>query len=221
MGECAMKRSLILVAAITAILVVSLVVHAQDTYGALHGKVLDQEGKPLEGATARAEELANHYLAEAKTKKNGEYAMSGLRQGRYKVMLIVNGRIAMTIGEKDAEAIFVSSDRDEPANFDLRKVPASALASAPLAPVVDPNKGKSKAEIEAEKKNKDEMRSAFTTGLAALKAQNYDEAVKQLQVASQKDATQPAVFGNLGVAYLMSKKYNEAIEAFRKSIALN
>src|SRR5215813_3352060 len=100
MGECAMKRSLILVAAITAILVISSAVHAQDTYGGLHGKVLDQEGKPLEGATARAEELANHYLAEAKTKKKGEYSKAGLRQGSYKGMLIVNGKIVMTIGEK-------------------------------------------------------------------------------------------------------------------------
>src|SRR5215471_7512375 len=117
-------------------------------------------------------------------------------------MLIVDNKIVMTIGEKESEAIYVVPNRDEPANFDLRKVPAAALAAAPDAPPLDPNKGKSKAEIEADKKKNEQVKSAFGAGVAALKAQNYDEAIKQLQIASEKDPTQPSVFGNLGVAYL-------------------
>jgi len=216
-----MKRSLSLIAVVSAILIVSTIGHAQQPQGSLHGKVLDQDGKPLQGAIARAEELANHYIGESKTNKNGEYSIVGLYQGRYRVMLIVNNKILMTIGEKDSEAIYVVPDRDEAANFDLRKVPAANLAAAPTAPPADPNKGKSKADIEADKKKNDEVKSAFGAGVAALKAQNYDEAIKQLQIASEKDATQPAVFGNLGVAYLGAKKYEDAIVALRKSIALN
>lgn len=219
-----MKRSLSLIAVVSAILVVSTIGHAQDLSqgkGSLHGKVLDQDGKPLQGAIARAEQFANHYIGESRTNKNGEYSIVGLYQGRYKVMLIVNNKILMTIGEKDSESIYVVPDRDQGANFDLRKVPAAALAAAPDAPPADPNKGKSKAEIEADKKKNDEMKSAFGAGVAALKAQNYDEAIKQLQIASEKDATQPAIFGNLGVAYIGAKKYDDAIVALRKSIALN
>src|SRR5215813_2421829 len=122
-----MKRSFSLITVVSAILIVSTSGHAQQPQGSLHGKVLDQDGKPLQGAIARAEELANHYIGESKTKKNGEYSIVGLYQGRYRVMLILNNKILMTIGEKDAEAIFVVPDRDEAANFDLRKVSATAL----------------------------------------------------------------------------------------------
>src|SRR5262245_7638179 len=144
-----MKRTLILIAAISAIVVFSGLVHAQVTgNGGIHGKVLDQDGKPLQGAIARVEELANHYRAEGKTGKNGEYSIVGLYQGRYKVTLILNNRLVMTIGDKDTEAIFVSANRDEPANFDLRKVAPEVLAAAPVAaPGPDASKGKSKAEI--------------------------------------------------------------------------
>jgi tetratricopeptide (TPR) repeat protein len=208
--------------AVSAIFIFSGVVHAQQyVQGSIHGKVLDQDGKPLQGARVRAEELANHYFGESMTNKTGEYSIPGLYQGRYKVMLIVNGRILMTLGDTAADSIYVAGNRDEAANFDLRKLPAGALAAAPPAPASDPNKGKSKAEVEADKKKNDEVKSAFAAGVAALKAQNYDEAIKQLQVASEKDAAQPAVFGNLGVAYLFARKYDDAIVALRKSIVLN
>src|SRR5215471_6636150 len=124
---------------------------------------------------------------QSKTNKHGEYSIVGLFQGRYRVLLIVNNKILMTIGEKDAEAIYVVPDRDEAANFDLRKVPAANLAAVFSAPPAEPNKGKSKADIEADKKKNDEVKSAFGAGVAALKAQNYDEAIKQLQIASEKD----------------------------------
>jgi tetratricopeptide (TPR) repeat protein len=215
-----MRRSLSLIA-VSAIFIFSGVVHAQQyIQGSIHGKVLDQDGKPLQGATVRAEDQANRRFGEGKTLKNGEYAIPGLYQGRYKVMLIVNGRILMTVGDNPADAIYVAGNRDEAANFDMRKLPAGAAAAAPLAPN-EPGKAKSKAEIEADKKKNEEVKSSFNAGVAALKAQNWDEAIKQLQMASEKDPTQPAVFGNLGVAYLFAKKYDEAMVALRKSISLN
>lgn len=215
-----MKRNFSLIAVVSAILIVSTTGHAQDlsqTFGSLHGKVLDQDGNPLQGATVRADQNASHLIGEAKTKKTGDYNIAGLYLGRYKVMLIVNNRIVMTVGETDADAVYIVQDRDIAVNFDLRKVSAAALAAAPDAPAL----AKTKADIEAQKKKNEEVKSAFGAGIAALKAKNYDEAIKQLQLASEKDATQPAVFGNLGVAYLSTKKYDDAITAFRKSIALS
>jgi tetratricopeptide (TPR) repeat protein len=217
-----MRRHLNFIAIVSIIFIASTVARAQviTTQGGLNGKVLDQDGKPLQGATVRAQQKANNYIGEGKTNKNGEYTIVGLYTGTYKVILIVNGRIVMSRGETDSDAVIVSGDREEVANFDMRKVAASALANAPVAPEADPNKGKSKAEIEANKKKNEEMKSAFAAGVAAMKAKNFDEAIKQLQLAAEKDPTQPAVFGNLGVAYLNTKKYPEAIEALRKSIAL-
>src|SRR4051794_7591002 len=115
-----MKRSSILIAALSAIFTLSTVVHGQviQTQGTLQGKVLDPDGKPLQGASVRAQQLANNYIGEGKTNKNGEYSIVGLYTGQYKVMLIVNSRIMMTRGDTSANAVIVSGDRDETVNFD-------------------------------------------------------------------------------------------------------
>src|SRR5262245_52121721 len=67
--------------------------------GSIHGKVLDREGKPLQGAVVQIENISTHQIDEAKANKNGEYSISGLYQGQYKVTAIVNGKAAMVKGQ--------------------------------------------------------------------------------------------------------------------------
>ena len=197
-----------------AVVLVPVIVFAQQIgqEGSISGKVLGRDGKPLQGAAVRIENTSVNQIDEVKTNKNGGYNITGLLQGKYKVTLIVDGHAAMVRGETTGDDIYVVTGQEQTVNFDMRK----ALATPPpdVAPLFA-NKGK------VDKKASDEMRAAFAAGMAALKAQNYDEAIKQLQLASEKDPSQAAVFGNLGLAFLRSKKYGDAVEPFRKSIALN
>jgi Flp pilus assembly protein TadD len=183
--------------------------------GSIQGKVLDRDGKPLAGAAIRIQNIAVNQVDEAKTNKNGGYTITGLLQGKYKVALIVDGKPVMARGETTGDEVYVNADSEQTVNFDMRSAPAVAPTNVPPAP------GAGKGKSAAEKKADQEMRAAFNAGMAALKAQNFDEAIKQLQLAAEKDASQAAVFGNLGLALVRVKKYDDAAAAFKKSIALN
>jgi Flp pilus assembly protein TadD len=205
------------IAGFVAAVLIPVSLFAQTDSGSIQGKVLDREGKPLPGAIARVQNTSTNQIDEAKTNKNGGYSIAGLYQGKYKVTLIVDGHAAMVRGEAVGDDIFVNSGQEQTINFDLRKAPATPPPDVAPAPANAANKGKS----DADKKASAEMRAAFNAGMAALKAQNLEEAIKQFQLAGEKDPSQPAIFGNLGLALLRSKKYDDAAAAFRKSIALN
>ena len=201
---------------VAAVFLIPVIGFAQGVgQGTVQGKVLDRDGKPLQGAVLRMENTGTHQLDETKTNKNGAYSLSGLFQGKYKVTLIVDGHAVMVRGDVVGEDLFVNGLQDLTVNFDMRKAPSTPPPD--VAPVRAANKGKS----DADKKADAEMRTAFNNGMSAMKAQNYDEAIKQFQLAAQKDSTQAAVFGNLGLALLRTKKYNDAADALRKSLALN
>ena len=196
----------------------ALPVHAQIGSGSIRGKVLDREGKPLQGAVLRVEHLGTHQTDDAKTNRNGDFSISGLFQGQYKVSLLVDNRIVMVRGEGAGNAIYVGDGRDSSVSFDMRNAPAEPIAAAPAAPPLPPPKDDK--EREAQKKAIEEVKNAFAAGLAALKEKNFEEAVKQLQTAGEKDPTQNTVFANLGIALSNLKKYDDAVAAFRKSLAL-
>jgi Flp pilus assembly protein TadD len=203
--------------AVVALIPVTL--FAQVGEGSLVGKVLDRDGKPLQGAVVRIQNVSTNQIDQAKTTKTGNYSIDGLYTGRFKATLIVDGQDLITIGEGQGDYVFVSSGQATTLNFDMRKIAAAVPPKAPpsAAPAKADNKGKS----DSDKKTDQEMRAEFSAGLAALNAQNWDEAIKQLQLAAAKDPSQAPIFGNLGIAFLHAKKYDDAVEAFRKSVALN
>jgi tetratricopeptide (TPR) repeat protein len=193
----------------------ALPAHAQIGSGNIRGKVLDREGKPLQGAIIRAEHLTTHQTEDAKSARSGDYSITGLFQGTYKVYLIVDNKLVMVKGEGVGNAIQVADGIDSNVSFDMRTAPAAPIANT--APAAAPKDDK---EREAQKKAIEETKAAFTAGVAAANAKNYEEAAKQFQLAAEKDPGQPSVFANLGVALSNLKKYNEAAEAFRKSVEL-
>src|SRR6185369_6728183 len=158
--------------------------------GSIHGKVLDRDGKPLQGAQIRVEHLSTHQTDDARTNKNGEYSVAGLFQGQYKVTMILNGQTAMVIGATAGDAIFLATGLDASVNFDLRKAPATAALAAAVAANAAPASGGSKDNDKgkgSDKKAESEMKASFAAGVAALKANNYEEAIKQFKIAAEKD----------------------------------
>ena len=51
-----------------------------------------------------------------------------------------------------------------------------------------------------------------------MDAGNYDEAIEQLTIAAQNDASQYVVFGNLAEAFIGAERYDEAAENFQRAI---
>ena len=185
--------------------------------GSIYGKVLDREGKPLDGAAIQVEHLSSHQTDSARTNKTGNYSISGLFQGQYKVFVIVNGRAVMVKGEGAGNDIYVGPGLDATVNFDLRTAPATPPPTPALTTGGSKDGDKANA---AAKKAEAEMRSSFSAGVAALKEKNYEEAIKQFKIAAEKDPSQSGIFQNLGLALANLKKFDEAAAAYRKAIEL-
>src|SRR5688572_26899589 len=97
---------------------------AQVAAGTIRGRVLDRDGKPLQGAVVRIESIATRLSDDAKTNRNGDYSLSGLYQGQYKATVVVDGRAVMVKGDGPGDAIYVGAG-DVSVSFDLRNAPAA------------------------------------------------------------------------------------------------
>jgi len=202
--------------------------HAQIGEGSLYGKVLDRDGKPLQGAqlvVVAINSLDNTIVSrnEAKTNKNGAYSLSGLSSGKYKMTLMVNGKPVMVKGEAVGDDIYVTNGRDIAVNFDMRKAPAEPPPPPPAA-APRGGGGGDRAANNAARKADAEMQGAFDAGKKAMEAakaaeaaastatgdakrqqlemaaKSYEEAAKLFQTASDKDSKQHVIFAQTGVA---------------------
>src|SRR5215831_49519 len=199
-------------------MLITFPVYSQLNEGRIQGKVIDRDGKPIQGAEVRVESQGTHQQDVAKTNKNGDYSLSGLYSGNYKAYLFVNGKPVMVKGDGVGNELSLNGGGSLRVNFDMKDAPETgvAISAAPAAK----SSADSKEKAAADKKANDEMKAAFDAGVAALKANQFEEAVKQFQLASEKNKTQPAIFGNMGLALEKLKRYDEAAAAYRSSLAL-
>lgn len=99
--------------------------------GDLHGKVLDRDGKPLQGAIVRVRSNGTGQVDEGKTNKNGAFSLVGLTQGKYTATLIVSGQAVMQRGVDTGDEIYVAVSQDLPVNFDMRSFYACGGCPSP------------------------------------------------------------------------------------------
>ncbi len=196
--------------------------------GSFSGTVKGPDGKPLPGAQVRIErqDIKGNYVA--KTDKKGHYFYGGLPLGTYKITVAVDGQ------DKDSRSnVRVQLGDSTPLDFDL------AAAAGP--PAVDESgralSAAQKAEIE--KQNKEQvaamaknkaLNDAFNAGKTAAAANQWDAAIDGFTKASEVDANQHVVWGNLADSYVSRAKANpatkeadlaKAAEAYQKAIAIN
>jgi tetratricopeptide (TPR) repeat protein len=154
----------------------------------VRGKVTDQAGKPVEGATVVIEANEANRKAETKTNKNGEFLQVGLASGAYKVT-VTKDKLTQTLPAQ------ISQGR--PAELQFQLSPSSGLT---------PEQAKAQAELQ----------TLAASAIAAMKAGNHDEAIRQFTDITTKVPTCADCFYNLGVAYSQKQQYAEAETAFKK-----
>jgi len=206
--------------------------------GAIQGKVLGEDGQPVQNAVIKIfrNDIKGKY--QTKTNRRGEYFHAGLPAGRatnYTVTVEINGQDADTV-----QNISVPLGDPAPVNFDLsaKKKQAEALASGNLT--ADQTRGMSGEQKEQLEKAMKEraaqlaknkaLSDAFNQGMEAMKASQFQTAVDAFAKASELDPKQNAVWGQLAEAYssLAQQKtgaeqealLGKAIEAFQKAMEL-
>jgi tetratricopeptide (TPR) repeat protein len=154
----------------------------------VRGKVVDAGGKPVEGATVLIEATEANRKAETKTNRNGEFLQVGLASGNYRVTVTK---------DKLTQTMPATVSQGRPAELQFQLSPTSGLT---------PEQAKAQAE----------MQTLAASAIAAMKAGNNDEAIRQFNEITAKIPTCADCFYNLGVAYTQKQQYAEAETAFKK-----
>lgn len=198
--------------------------------GAISGKVIGEDGKPIQNAVIKIERKDIRGIYNTKSNKKGEYFHGGLPAGR-----TTNYSITLEIGGKPADLVEnVSVPTGDPrvVDFNLAEKKKLQEAAATGDLTAEQTKGMSaeqreqvekamQARAEALKKNK-ALSDAFNQGMEAMKGQQYQVAVDAFTKASEVDPKQNAVWGQLAEAYsalAAQKQGAEQEAALAKSIA--
>jgi len=178
---------------------------------AIEGDVKGTDGKLLVGAVVKIDrtDITAHY--KTKTDKKGHYFYNGLPLGNYNITIEVDGKdVDSTKG--------VRSKLSDPTNvsFDLAATKKSQDALQQVADTGQLTKEmergmtaeqkaaleKTIKEREAQLKAHKDLNDAFSAGMTAMEAKQYDQAVQSLSKASELGPKELAVWANLADAYM-------------------
>jgi len=163
--------------------------------GVVKGKVVDAEGKPVQGATvaiAFADGVNRKF--DVKTDRRGEFIQIGLQPGNYTVTATVEKLGTQT------QKTRVSLGKPAEVNF----------AFVPGAGGGDPAAAAKAAEL----------KKAFEEGVVASQAKNFDLAIQKFQEALVAAPSCYDCHYNIGYAYMQKKDEKQAEAAWLKSIEM-
>jgi len=209
----------------------------------VEGNVKGSDGKPIEKAPIKIvrTDIKGNY--ETKTDKKGHYIYMGLPMGTYTISVIVDGKEADKV-----QGVRTTPGDAKPIDFDLSKSAAASQAKAAemqkaietgqaSADLTRGMSAEEKAKVEKgikerseQMKKRNELNESFNTGMTALQAKKYDEAVPAFQKAAETDPNQVAVWANLAESYKglaegktgadFDTNMGKALEAYGKAIEL-
>jgi tetratricopeptide (TPR) repeat protein len=232
-------RSLAQVAAGMTILAMSAL--AQIT--TIEGDVKGANGEMVQNAEIQITRTDIKGSYKTKTNKKGHYIYMGLPIGTYNIACVVDGKQMDVVNN-----VRTSPGDPRPVNFDLQQSAAATAAKAQqMQKAIETGKvdqdltrgmsNEQKAAMEKQMKerseqmkNRKELNDAFNEGLNAMQAKQYDQAAAAFDKASKLDATQVAVWANLGEAYgklaegktgaEFDTNIQKSLEAYGKAIEL-
>ncbi len=206
----------------------------------LEGKVIGEDGAPLQNAIIKIERKDIRGNYRTKSNRKGEYIHAGLPLGVYRVVLEVDGR--------DVDAVDnVRTRLGEPVtiNFNLKELKdrQQALARAAEAGTLTQEQARElspeqKAALERAMKERQAqlarnkaLNDAFNAGMTALQVKQWRQAVDSFVKAAEIDPKQHVVWGQLAEAYMglagtttgaeMEAATQKAFEAYQKAIELH
>jgi tetratricopeptide (TPR) repeat protein len=171
----------------------ALPVPAQAQSGALKGKVVDAQNKPVRDAlvTIQAKETNRKY--ETKTNSNGEFRQIGLPPGNYAVT-------AQKDNMSQALDVRVGMGTEE-LNF--------ALSAA------------SPADAKKEEARRAAIQKLFAEGAELSNAGKHDEAIVKFNEVLTQVPKCAECYANIGATYVMKQDLAAAEDAYKKGIAIN
>ncbi len=218
--------------AVVGSLVLAAFAWAQSGTSFIEGTAASKDGKPLVGALVKIERTDVKGNYQVKTDKKGKWFHAGLPLGgNFTITLLVDGKPVDQVAG-------IKTKMDGTSDIKLEE-----RAGAPAAAGAAPNESgramsaAEKAELDKKLKEREQamaknkaLNDAFTAGMAALTAKQYDEAITQLTKGTELDATQHVVWAQLAAADVegsatktgadQATMLNKGLEAYAKAIEL-
>ncbi len=209
-----MKRSWKWVLA--AVIAAGLIPSAWSQTGTVKGKVTDESGQPIVGAVVEYHNLDTGRKYNLDTDKKGEFFSIGVQTGKFKITLYRNKdeqKASRSLFFFNNVQVTVAREINEQ-NFDMAKERAASGAQ------MSTEQKREQEETQKENVKIKGLNEMLAQAAAATEAQNFDQAAEILTTATQMDPTQHLLWFKLGDAYLGGKKYDLAVDAYQKSIAI-
>ena len=181
-----------LIRAVLALAVMLAVSGPAAAQSVIRGKVLDAQGKPVEGAVVTIEATEANRKAQTKTNRNGEFLQVGLASGRYNV----------TVTKDNLKAVQPANvSQGTPVELTVQLTPTSGMT---------PEQAKEAAAMQA----------LAAGAVEAMRAGRDDDAIRQFNEIVAKVPTCSDCYYNLGVAYAKKQQFDLAETSFKKAIEL-
>lgn len=224
-----MKRHVFIILAACFLLAATLLAAAQGESATVAGSVKDEQGQPVVGATVAFQGANTGASFSVKTDKKGEFLRVGVKGDVYRVIVTKDGQ---QIGERASYPVSYSS---APPALDIitGKPSAPASPSSSLAlPVssVPLTAAQQKALDEVQKlaasapkkdsKATQTMKDKLAAAQAAQGAGNFDQAATILAEVTTADPLNDQAWALTGYGLAKTAKYEEAVAALEKAVAL-
>jgi tetratricopeptide (TPR) repeat protein len=181
-----------LIRAVLALAVMLAVSGPAAAQSVVRGKVLDAQGKPVEGAVVTIEATEANRKAQTKTNRNGEFLQVGLASGRYNV----------TVTKDNLKAVQPANvSQGTPVELTIQLTPSSGMT---------PEQAKEAAAMQA----------LAAGAVEAMRAGRDDDAIRQFNEIVTKIPTCSDCYYNLGVAYAKKQQFDLAETSFKKAIEI-
>jgi tetratricopeptide (TPR) repeat protein len=216
-----MKQRLAVLAVVAIVAAVCVPpVFAQAT-ATVKGVCRDAQGKPIPGATVEYYSAETGRKYQIKTNNKGEYFSLGIQPGKYKVSLIVDGKVLFFLNNVPV------SLQEEQTTVDLDVQKEAVKSQGQMTEEQRKAQEAAQKEVTTVKTLNEKLAAANT----ASQAGDYDQAIALLTEATQVDATRDLLWFKLGDAYRGSatkqtdsaekaKRFEQAVEAYNKAVAI-
>ncbi len=189
-----------------------LVLNAQSPQtGAFAGTVVDEEGKPLVGATVLFNRLDYELERRVETDEHGRFFHGGFLPGPYRITLLRNGQIVWS-----TQAHMVNLGSEHRFEIDLKQLREEAERRAQLDPELE-RRREAARQLEA---RQEELQQHYGLATRYLREDRAEDAIRVFQAALDRRPNDATTHSLLGLAYADAGRLPEAIASCRRALEL-
>jgi tetratricopeptide (TPR) repeat protein len=181
----------------------------------LNGKVTDDKGQSVVGATVTILGMDSNRKYPTKTDKKGEWVYMNIASGRYRIVVRAPG---FNPGGQEGITPAIGFT---PINITLTPGDPNLKLPFELTPEEQAKLKQEQEKLQARSKMAGEIKAFFEAGRDLVTKGQYPEAIAEFKKALEKVPDEPTVLANLADAQLKSGQNEEALANFEKALAVS